>query len=97
MNKLNPRGGNIILKLLETDEMMVGNIIIPDIGNEKALMAEIIAVSNVYNYHKGELVPTNLKVGQKAVLPPMGAQRIKIDNVEYLITTQENILAIIED
>ena len=97
MSKLNPRGGNIILQLLDTNEMMVGNIIIPDVGNEKALMAEIIAVSDVYNYHRGEFIPTDLKVGQKVVLPPMGAQRIKIDNVEYLITTQENVLSTIED
>ena len=97
MSKLKPRMGNIILKALNTEEMTIGNIIIPDVGNEKALMAEIVAVSDVFNYHRGEFVPTDLKVGQKVVLPPMGAQKIKIDNVEYLITSQENCLSNIED
>jgi chaperonin GroES len=77
--------------------MTIGNIIIPDVGNEKALMAEIVAVSDVYNFHRGEFIPTDLKVGQKVVLPPMGAQKIKIDNVEYLITSQENCLSNIVD
>jgi chaperonin GroES len=97
MSKLEPRMGNIILKALNTEEMTIGNIIIPDVGNEKALMAEIVAVSDVYNFHRGEFIPTDLKVGQKVVLPPMGAQKIKIDNVEYLITSQENCLSNIVD
>lgn len=73
MSKLKPRGGSIILKQLEENEMKVGNIIIPDVGHEKSLVAEVIAVSDVFNWHRGEFVPSDLKVGQKVVIPPMGA------------------------
>jgi chaperonin GroES len=97
MSKLKPREGNIILKQIETSETTVGNIIIPDMGDDKSLIAEVIAVSNVYNYHKGEFIPTDLKVGMKVTIPPMGAQKIKIDNIDYLIIAQNNISAIIED
>jgi chaperonin GroES len=97
MSKLKPRGGSIILKQVEESEMMVGNIIIPDVGHEKSLVAEVIAVSDVYNYSKGEFVPTNLKVGQKVVIPPMGAQKLTLDNVDYLIISQEQIPAVIVD
>jgi len=97
MSKLEARAGNVVLKRLSTEEMTIGNIIIPDVGNESALMAEIVSVSDVYNFHRGEFIPTDLKVGQKVVLPPMGAQKIKIDNVEYLITSQENCLSNIVD
>jgi chaperonin GroES len=97
MSKLKPRGGSIILKQLEENEMMVGNIIIPDVGHEKSLIAEVIAVSNVYNWHKGEFVPSDLKVGQKVVIPPMGAQKLTLDNIDYLIISQEQIPSIIED
>lgn len=97
MSKLNPRDGNIILKQIETSETTVGNIIIPDMGDDRSLIAEVIAVSDVYNYHKGEFIPTDLKVGMKVAIPPMGAQKIKIDNVDYLIIAQNNIPAIIED
>ena len=97
MSKLNPREGHIILKQIETSETTVGNIIIPDMGDDRSLIAEVIAVSDVYNYHKGEFIPTDLKVGMKVTIPPMGAQKIKIDNVDYLIMAQNNIPAIIED
>jgi chaperonin GroES len=97
MSKLKPRGGQIILKPLEESEMMVGNIIIPDVGNEKTLTATITAVSDVYNYHRGEFIPTDLKIGQKVVIPPMGAQKLTLDNINYLIISQEQIPSVIED
>jgi co-chaperonin GroES (HSP10) len=97
MSKLVPRLGSIILKQLEENEMMVGNIIIPDVGHEKSLVAEVIAVSDTFNWHKGEFVPTDLKVGMKVTIPPMGAQKLTLDNVDYLIISQEQIPAIIED
>jgi chaperonin GroES len=97
MSKLKPRGGSIILKQLEENEIKVGNIIIPDNGHEKSLVAEVIAVSDTFNWHRGEFVPTDLKVGQKVVIPPMGAQKLTLDNVDYLIISQEQIPSIIED
>jgi chaperonin GroES len=97
MSKLKPRGGSIILKQLEENEMKVGNIIIPDVGHEKSLIAEVIAVSDVFNWHRGEFVPTDLKVGQKVVIPPMGAQKLTLDNIDYLIISQEQIPSVIED
>jgi co-chaperonin GroES (HSP10) len=97
MSKLVPREGNIILKQIETSETVVGNIIIPDMGDDRSLIAEVVAVSDVYNYHKGELIPTDLKVGMKVLIPPMGAQKHKMDNVDYLIIAQNNISSIIED
>jgi chaperonin GroES len=97
MSKLVPREGHIILKQIETSETTVGNIIIPDMGDDRSLIAEVIAVSDTFNWHKGEFVPTDLKVGMRVTIPPMGSQKIKIDNVDYLIMAQNNIPAIIED
>lgn len=97
MSKLESRGGSIILKQLEENEMKVGNIIIPDVGHEKSLIAEVISVSDVFNWHRGEFVPSDLKIGQKVVIPPMGAQKLTLDNIDYLIISQEQIPAIIVD
>ena len=97
MSKLNPLNGYLVLKPIEEEEQTVGNIIIPDVGHEKSLVCEVIAVSDTYNWHKGEFVPTDLKVGMKVTIPPMGAQKLTLDNVDYLIIAQEQIPTIIED
>ena len=96
MSKLKPVNGNIILRPIEEEEQMAGNIIIPDMGKERPDMGEIIAISEVYNFNKGEYVPSILKVGMKVLIPKMGAQSITIDGEEYYITAQSSVLSIIE-
>ena len=96
MSKLKPINGNVILRPIEEEEQMSGNIIIPDMGKERPDMGEIIAISDVYNFNKGEYVPTILKVGMKVLIPKMGAQSITIDGEEYYITAQNSVLSIIE-
>ena len=96
MSKLKPVNGNVILRPIEEEEQMAGNIIIPDMGKERPEMGEIIALSPVYNFHKGEYIPSILKVGMKVLIPKMGAQAITIEGKEYYITAQNSVLSIIE-
>ena len=96
MNKLRPVNGNVVLRPIEEEELMAGNIIIPDMGKEKPEMAEVIAISNVYNFNTDTIVPTDLEVGMKVLLPKMGAQTVTIDGEEYYITAQNSILSIVE-
>lgn len=97
MSKLKPVNGNVILRPVEEQEMMSGNIIIPDMGKEKPEMGEIVAISQVYNFNKGEYVPNTLKEGMKVLIPKMGAQTVTVDGEEYYITAQSSILSILED
>jgi chaperonin GroES len=96
MSRLKPVNGNVILRPIEGEESMAGNIIIPDMGKEKPEMAEVIAVSLIYNFNTDTIVPTDLKVGMKVLLPKMGAQTVTIDGEEYYITSQNSILSIVE-
>ena len=96
MSKLKPVNGNIILRPIEEEEQMSGNIIIPDMGKERPDMGEIISLSPVYNFHTGEYVPSILKVGMKVLIPKMGAQSLTIDGEEYYITAQNSVLSIVE-
>ncbi len=50
MSKLKPVNGNVILRPIEEEEQMAGNIIIPDMGKERPEMGEIVALSPVYNF-----------------------------------------------
>ena len=96
MSKLSPVNGNVIIRPIEEEEQMSGNIIIPDMGKERPEMGEIIAVSKIYNFNKGEYVPTIIEIGMKVLIPKMGAQSVTIDGEEYYITAQSSILSIIE-
>ena len=96
MSKLKPVNGNIILRPIEEEEQMSGNIIIPDMGKERPDMGEIIAISEVYNFNKGEYLASVLKVGMKVLIPKMGAQSITIDGEEFYITAQSSVLSIVE-
>ena len=96
MSKLRPVNGNVILRPIEEEEQISGNIIIPDMGKERPEMGEIVAISEVYNFNKGEYAPTILKVGMKVLIPKMGEQAITIEGEEYYITAQNSVLSIIE-
>ena len=96
MSKLRPVNGNVIIRPIEEEEQMCGNIIIPDMGKERPEMGEIVAISKIYNFNKGEYVPTIIEIGMKVLIPKMGAQSVTIDGEEYYITAQSSILSIIE-
>lgn len=96
MSKLKPVNGNVILRPIEEEEQMAGNIIIPDMGKERPEMGEVIAVSPIYNFNKAEFVDPVVNVGDKVLIPKMGAQSITIEGEEYYITAQSSILSIVE-
>ena len=96
MSKLRPVNGNVIIRPIEEEEQMSSNIIIPDMGKERPEMGEIVAISKIYNFNKGEYVPTIIEIGMKVLIPKMGAQSVTIDGEEYYITAQSSILSIIE-
>ena len=97
MSKLKPVNGHIVLKPIEIEEQMAGNIIIPDMGHERPDMGEIVSICEVYNFHKGEYVPNTLEVGMKVLIPKMGAQSVVLNGDEFYITAEPSILSIIEE
>ena len=97
MSRLKPINGQVILRPIEEDEQMVGNIVLPDIGHENPDVGEVIAVSSVYNFNMGEYVDSVVETGMKVIIPRMGAQRITISQEEYWIVQQPQILAILEE
>lgn len=96
MSKLTPLNGFIILKPIEEQEQLAGNIIIPDLGKEKPEIGEVVAVSPTYNYHSDKEVESKLNVGDTALIPKMGSQRLVIEGEEYYITKETDILAILK-
>ena len=96
MSKLTPINGHVIIKPIENEEQMVGNIVIPDLGKEKPEIGEVISASDTYNWNTGEHYRTKLTPGQKVLIPKMGSIKITVDGEDYFVTKETEILAIYE-
>tara|TARA_R110000796_G_scaffold245640_1_gene369979 strand:+ start:85 stop:378 length:294 start_codon:yes stop_codon:yes gene_type:complete len=97
MSKLKPINGHVILRPIEEDEQMVGNIVLPDIGVESPDVGEVVAVSATYNFNSGEYVDSVVETGMKVIIPRMGSQKVTISQEEYWIVQQTQILSILEE
>lgn len=94
--QLVPKNGHIVIMPIEELEETVGNIIIPDLGREKPEIGEVVGVSEVFNYHIGQYVMSEIEVGDKVLIPKMGSQRIVMQGQEYYVVKQTEVLAVIK-
>ncbi|HEX9724911.1 MAG TPA: co-chaperone GroES [Vicinamibacteria bacterium] len=94
--KITPIKDNIVVKRIEeTEEKKVGSIIIPDTAKEKPLTAEVIAVGSGRVLKDGKKLPLEVKVGDKVLIGKYSGSEVKLDNVEYLILKEDEVLGIL--
>ena len=95
MSKLIPLYDKVIVKPKEEGEALYGNIIIPDMGKEMPHVGTIIDIGPGRYNNMGQFIPTTFKVGDKVILPKIGPVRVDYDGEEYLVTSENNVLALI--
>ena len=93
---IRPLGDKILVKPTEVKEVKKGGIIIPDTAKEKPQEGEIIAVGKGKITPEGKVLPLDVKAGDKVLYSKYAGTEVKIDNIEHLIITQDDILGIIE-
>jgi len=94
---LKPLSNNVIVKASNKEEMTKSGIFLPDTMNkEKPEQGEIIAVGPGKTDNNGNKIEMSVKVGQKVVFKKYSPDDIKIDNEEYLVINENDILAILE-
>ena len=93
--KLVPLGDRVVLKQVIAEETTKSGIVIPGQSKEKPQQAEIIAVGpgGMVN---GKEVEMNVKVGQTVIYSKYAGTTVELDDVEYIVMKQEDILAIVE-
>jgi chaperonin GroES len=94
--KIRPLGDRILVERLEEENKTKGGIIIPDTAKEKPIEGRIVAVGSGKKTDDGKLIPLDVKVGDKVLFGKYGGTDIKLDNVDYLIMREDEILGIIE-
>lgn len=92
---ITPLADRVLVKPLEPKEVKKGGIIIPDTAQEKPQEGEVIAVGKGKTTEDGKVVPMEVKVGDKVLYGKYAGTEIKINDVEYLIMREEDILAIV--
>jgi len=94
---LKPLNNNVIVKASNKEEMTKSGIFLPDtINKEKPEQGEIIAVGPGKTDNNGNRIEMSVKVGQKVVFKKYSPDNIKINNEEYLVINENDILAILE-
>ena len=94
--KIRPLHDRILIKRLEEQEQKKGGIIIPDTAKEKPQEGKVIAVGNGKVSDDGKKIPLDVKAGDKILFGKYSGSEVKIDDEEYLIMREEDVLAIIE-
>ena len=98
--KIKPLGDRVLLEPLSKEEVegrSAAGIIIPDTAEkDRPEQGKVIAVGEGRRTDQGALIPLSLKEGQRVLFSKYGPSEIKVDNKEYLIAKEEDILAIIE-
>ena len=91
-----PLGDRIIILPKEEGEQTYGNIVVPDMGQEKPEIGIVLAVGPGRISTDGTLIPNRLKVGQTIMLPKFGAQVVVVENETYIIAGESDVLGIIK-
>lgn len=89
---ITPLHDRVIVKRIEDKETVKGGIIIPDSAKEKPQEGEVVAVGSGKR-EKGELIPLDVKAGDRILFGKYSGNEIKIDDEEYLILKEDDILA----
>ena len=94
--KVRPLHDRIMVERLEEKEVKKGGIIIPDTAKEKPQEGKVIAVGNGKVGDNGKKIPLDVKAGDKILFGKYSGSEVKIDDKEYLILREEDVLAILE-
>jgi len=93
--KLTPLADRVILKMIETEETTKGGIILAGSAKEKPTVAEVVSVGPG-GVVDGKDVVMTVKVGDKVITDKYAGTKVTLDDVEYVVVRQHDILAIVD-
>jgi len=94
--KIRPLHDRILVKRVEEQEVRRGGIIIPDTAKEKPQEGKVIAVGNGKVTDDGKKIALDVKTGDRILFGKYSGNEVKIEDEEYVIMREEDVLAILE-
>ncbi|NLA57912.1 MAG: co-chaperone GroES [Firmicutes bacterium] len=92
---LKPLADRVVVKAIQQEEKTKGGIVLPDTAKEKPQEGEVVAVGPGKLLDNGERAPMEVKPGDKVLYAKYAGTEVKIDDEEYLIMRESDILAIL--
>ena len=91
-----PLHDRILIKRIEENETVKGGIIIPDTAKEKPQEGEVVAVGHGKKTDDGKVIALDVKAGDRILFGKYSGTEIKMENQDYLILREEEVLGIVE-
>lgn len=93
---IRPLYDRVIIKRLDAESVSSGGFILPENAQEKPMQATVVAVGAGKRNDNGDLIPLDVKVGDKVLFPKWSGTEFKINGEDLLIVTESDLLAILE-
>ena len=94
--KFRPLHDRVVVKRIDAEEKTAGGIIIPDTAKEKPSEGEIISVGPGGRDDKGNLVPIDLKTGDRVLFGKWSGTEVKLDGEDLLIMKESDIMGVLD-
>lgn len=95
MTKFRPLHDRVVVRRLDGEQKTAGGIIIPDTAKEKPMEGEVIAVGPGARNEQGQVVPLDVKAGDRVLFGKWSGTEVKIDGEELLIMKESDIMGIV--
>jgi len=93
---IRPLHDRVILKRMEEETTSPGGIVIPDSAAEKPIRGEIMAIGTGKRLDSGEVIPLDVKVGDKVLFGKYSGTEVKVNGEDLLVMREEDIVGVIE-
>ncbi len=94
--KVKPLQDRVLVERLQEEEKTKGGLFIPDSAKEKPMQGKVVAAGSGRITEDGKKMPLDVKVGDVVLFAKYSGNDVKIDDKEYLIMKEDDILAIVE-
>src|SRR5690349_20439396 len=93
--KFRPLHDRLVVERIEAEARTAAGIIIPDNAKEKPQRGEVVAVGPGARDESGKLIPIDVKVGEQVLFGKWSGTEVKIDDVEYLIIKESDVMGVL--
>lgn len=94
--KIRPLQDRVLIKRLDQETTSPGGIVIPDTAAEKPIMGEVVAAGAGKRLDNGEVRKLAVSVGDRVLFGKFSGTEVKLDNVDYLVMREDDIMGIVE-